>query len=71
MRSFAGAWVGWGVRNLPPLHRGRGDAAGVLVLAHRLDFHDWAAPQPRRHPTGFHFYTRLYTPATYPCQDPP
>lgn len=61
-RTFDGAMVGWGVRNLVDLDSGLAEAARVLKSGARLVILEMAVPQQRLLRTGFQFYFRRIMP---------
>jgi demethylmenaquinone methyltransferase/2-methoxy-6-polyprenyl-1,4-benzoquinol methylase len=61
-RSFDGAMVGWGIRNLVDLDAGLAEAARVLKPAARLVVLEMALPTRRLLRTGFQFYFRRVMP---------
>ncbi len=61
-RSFDGAMVGWGVRNLVDLDGGLAEAARVLKPGSRLVILEMAVPRQRLLRAGFQFYFRRIMP---------
>ena len=61
-RSFDGAMIGWGVRNLVDLDQGLAEAARVLKPGARLVILEMAVPRQRLLRTGFEFYFRRIMP---------
>jgi demethylmenaquinone methyltransferase/2-methoxy-6-polyprenyl-1,4-benzoquinol methylase len=61
-RSFDGAMVGWGVRNLVDLDSGLAEAARVLKPGARLVILEMSIPQQRLVRTVFQFYFRRIMP---------
>jgi demethylmenaquinone methyltransferase / 2-methoxy-6-polyprenyl-1,4-benzoquinol methylase len=61
-RSFDGAMVGWGVRNLVDLDSGLAEAARVLKPGARLVILEMAVPQHRVLRAGFQFYFQRIMP---------
>jgi demethylmenaquinone methyltransferase/2-methoxy-6-polyprenyl-1,4-benzoquinol methylase len=61
-RTFDGAMVGWGVRNLVDLDSGLAEAGRVLKPGARLVILEMAVPQQRLLRTGFQFYFRRIMP---------
>jgi demethylmenaquinone methyltransferase / 2-methoxy-6-polyprenyl-1,4-benzoquinol methylase len=61
-RSFDGAMVGWGVRNLVDLDAGLAEAARVLKPGARLVILEMALPTQRLLRTAFQFYFRRVMP---------
>ena len=60
--AFAGAMVGWGLRNLVDLDGGIAEAARVLKPGARLVILEMALPRPRLLRAGFQFYFRRIMP---------
>jgi demethylmenaquinone methyltransferase/2-methoxy-6-polyprenyl-1,4-benzoquinol methylase len=61
-RTFDGAMVGWGVRNLVDLDAGLAEAARVLKPGARLVILEMALPRPPLLRAGFQFYFRRIMP---------
>ena len=61
-RSFDGAMVGWGIRNLVDLDFGLAEAARVLKPGARLVILEMAVPEQPLLRTGFEFYFRRIMP---------
>jgi demethylmenaquinone methyltransferase/2-methoxy-6-polyprenyl-1,4-benzoquinol methylase len=61
-RTFDGAMVGWGVRNLVDLDSGLAEAARVLKPGARLVILEMAVPRQPLLRTGFQFYFRRIMP---------
>jgi demethylmenaquinone methyltransferase / 2-methoxy-6-polyprenyl-1,4-benzoquinol methylase len=61
-RIFAGAMVGWGLRNLADLDSGIAEVARVLKPGARLVILEMALPRPRLFRAGFQLYFRRIIP---------
>jgi demethylmenaquinone methyltransferase/2-methoxy-6-polyprenyl-1,4-benzoquinol methylase len=61
-QAFAGAMIGWGLRNLVDLDGGIAEAARVLKPGARLVILETAAPRQRLLRAGFQFYFRRIIP---------
>ena len=61
-RTFDGAMIGWGVRNLVDLDIGLAEAARVLKPGARLVILEMSVPRHRLLRTGFQFYFRRILP---------
>ena len=61
-RTFDGAMIGWGVRNLVDLDSGLAEAARVLKPGAKLVILEMSVPEHRLLRTGFQFYFRRILP---------
>lgn len=61
-RTFDGAMIGWGVRNLVDLDIGLAEAARVLKPGAKLVILEMSVPRHRLFRTGFQFYFRRILP---------